>query len=41
MNLKVERLAIEIRISKNGRLGKNFHSIGKKFHKGVYRNVEL
>ena len=35
MNLKIERLAIEIRISKNGRLGKKFPSIGEDFHNNL------
>ena len=36
----VERLAIEIRISKNGRLGKKLHSIGEEFQNNVYKNIK-
>ena len=41
MNLKIERLAIEIRLSKNGRLWKKFYSIGEEFHNNVDRNIKL
>ena len=41
MTLKIKRLSIDIRISKNGRLGKNFHFIGENFHNNVYRNIKI
>ena len=39
MNLKIERLAIEIRISKNGRLGIQIVPLGKNFMKMIIETL--